>query len=306
MKDSLAIKSQLKNDFKIGIAIATYNSDKVIRRCLYPFKNQKFKVVIFDDASTDKTLEMARSIIPDLISINGDGSGWWGGGTASAVDKCFSMGCDFALMLNPDAIISAEDIKQMVDYTFKKSHLITAGLVVRDDDIDKLCWGGSKRINLFGFNLHINRYIYKKNFSVSNISSQPYETHEVHGRGVLISRSVYKMIGTLDWKEFPHYGADNDYSLRARSAGIKLTILPSVKVQLAASSSGMKIRSKPFSILRLYEVYKFLTFRKNGEYINVLWRLTRRHNTLITIIPSFLLHLIYIIFRKLSQNRLLI
>lgn len=306
MNDNLPIKAQLKNDFRIGIAIATYNSDRVIKRCLSSLKNQKFKVVIFDDASTDKTLEIAKSVIPDLIIIKGDGSGWWGGGTARAVDKCFSMGCEFALMLNPDAIISDEDIKQMVDYTFKESHLITAGLVVRDDDIRKLCWGGSKRINLFGFAMHTNRYIYKKNFDVLDIDPKPYETHEVHGRGVLISRSVYKMIGTLDWKEFPHYGADNDYSLRAQSEGIKLMILPSVKVRLVASSSGMKLQSKPFSIPRLYEIYKFLTNRKNGEYIYVLWRLTRRHSPLIAIIPIFLFHIIYIIFRKLSQNRLLI
>jgi GT2 family glycosyltransferase len=306
MNDSLPIKVQLKNDFIIGIAIATYNSDKVIRRCLNSFKDQKFKVVIFDDASTDKTLEIASSVIPNLIVLNGDGSAWWGGGTARAVDKCFSIGCEFVLMLNPDAIISAEDINKMVEYTFNKSHLITAGLVVRDDDIKKLCWGGSRRINLPGFAMHINKYIYKKNFNVQDIGQQPYETHEVHGRGVLISRSVYKMIGTLDWKEFPHYGADNDYSLRAKSAGIKLMILPAVKVRLVASSSGMKLQSKPFSIPRLCEVYKFLTNRKNGEFIYVLWRLTRRHTPLIAIIPSFLINLIYIIFRKLSQNRLLI
>ena len=160
MNDSLPIKVQLKNDFIIGIAIATYNSDKVIRRCLNSFKDQKFKVVIFDDASTDKTLEIASSVIPNLIVLNGDGSAWWGGGTARAVDKCFSIGCEFVLMLNPDAIISAEDINKMVEYTFNKSHLITAGLVVRDDDIKKLCWGGSRRINLPGFAMHINKYIY--------------------------------------------------------------------------------------------------------------------------------------------------
>ena len=306
MNNNSLIKAPLITDFRIGIAIATHNSDKVIGRCLTNLKNQKFKVVIFDDASTDKTLNIARDIIPDVFVLNGDGFGWWGGGTARAVDKCFSIGCDFVLMLNPDTIISTKDINSMIDYTSNNSNLITAGLVVRDDDNEKLAWGGSKRIKIMGNPMCIGRYIYSVNSNVSNVATRPYETDEVHGRGVLISRSVYNTIGTLDWREFPHYGADNDYSLRAQSAGIKLVILPKVKVRLVTENSGMKLQSTPFSILRFREVYNYLTKRKNGEYITVLWRLTRRHCSWIIVVPSYLLILIYIILRKLSQSRLLI
>ena len=58
--------------------------------------------------------------------------------------------------------------------------------------------GGSKLV-MPKLKLLISKYIYKK-FEVSKVSPKPYETHEVHGRGVMISRSVYNMIGTLDWK----------------------------------------------------------------------------------------------------------
>ena len=88
-------------------------------------------------------------------------------------------------------------------------------------------------------------------------------------------------------EKFPHYGADNDYSLRALSAGIKLMILPSVKVRLVENNSGMKLQSNPFSLKRIYEVFKFLTRRKNGEYLFVLWKLNIRHTPLIFVIPSF-------------------
>ena len=118
------------------------------------------------------------------------------------------------------------------------------------------------------------------------------------------SKSVYKIIGTLDFKKFPHYGADNDYSMRAKSAGIKLMILPKVKICLLTENSGMKLKSKPFSFYRIKEVYNFLMKRKNGEYISVLWHLHCRHISPILIIPSFLINLIYITFRKLSQTRL--
>ena len=305
MKTLRPLNSALIDSNKIGIAISTYNSEKVIKRCLLGLKNQNYKFVIFDDASTDETINEAKKIIPNLVLLNGDGSSWWGGGTARAVDKCFSLGCDFVLMLNPDAIISSEDIKLMADYTSRESNLITAALVVGDDNNNKLLWGGSK-LMMPKLKLLISKYIYKKNSEVSKVSPKPYETHEVHGRGVMISRSVYNMIGTLDWKKFPHYGADNDYSLRALSAGIKLMILPSVKVRLAENNSGMKLQSNPFSLLRIYEVFKFLTRRKNGEYLFVLWKLNIRHTPLIFVIPSFFLSLVYVTFRKLSQSKLLI
>ena len=147
------------SDLKIGIAIATYNSDRVIGRCLFNLKDQKYVIVIFDDASTDETLDVAQAIIPDAVVLKGDGSAWWGGGTAQAVDKCFSMGCDFVLMLNPDSIISAEGIERLVECASKDPRLIAAGLVVRDDDESKVFWGGSMRVKMPGIPVYTNRYI---------------------------------------------------------------------------------------------------------------------------------------------------
>jgi len=304
MKNKSTLNKPLLNNFKIGIAISTYNSAKVIRKSLSVLKNQNYKIVVFDDLSQDNTLKIAKSIIPDLEVIKGNGSGWWGGGTAKAVDKCFSLGCDFVLMLNPDTIIHPKDISHLVDYTSKNSRIISTGLIVRYDDKKKLFWGGSVQIKSMGIPIYASRYIYRKNFDVTKISSKPYQTDEVYGRGVLVSKSVYKIIGTLDWRKFPHYGADNDYSMRAKSAGIKLIILPKVKINLLTENSGMKLKSKPFSFCRIKEVYNFLMKRKNGEYISVLWRLHCRHISPILVIPSFLINLIYITFRKLSQSRL--
>ena len=171
--------------------------------------------------------------------------------------------------------------------------------MVRDNDKNNIFWGGSRRLKIPGLPVYYNKYIYRKNTSISGISMVPYKTDEVHGRGVLVSRSVYNSIGTLDWKRFPHYGADNDYSLRALSAGISLVILPDVKVRLAVDNSGMKMHSKAMSLSRFIELYYYLTKRKNGDYIRVLWRLSCRHTGWIAVIPTFLFNMLYVIYRKL-------
>jgi len=44
------------------------------------------------------------------------------------------------------------------------------------------------------------------------------------GRGVLIPRSVFNVVGLYDEKKFPHYAADMDFSVRAENAGYKLFV----------------------------------------------------------------------------------
>ena len=289
----------MNSNYKIGIAIATHNSEAVIGRCLSNLSGREYTIVLFDDASTDRTLDIAKDVRPDVIVLAGDGNAWWAGGTARAVNKCFSLGCDFVLMLNPDAIISDQGVDRLVDYTSERQNVIAAGIVVRDDMEENIFWGGSKRVKLPGIPVYTNKYIFRKNTAMLNLDATPYATDEVHGRGVLISRQIYNKIGTLDWEEFPHYGADNDYSMRAISAGVDMAILPEVTVRLVVGNSGMELKSKTMSWSRILEVYNFLTKRKNGEYIRVLWRLNRRHTPWPGVVPSFLFNLIYVVFKKL-------
>ena len=287
--------------YKVGIAIAVHNSENVIRQCLSEIKDSGHTFVIFDDASTDNTISVAKSIIPEIIVLKGDGNSWWAGGTAKAVDKCFSLGCDFVLMLNPDTLINPTDIEVLVRFLLLNKKTIVTGIIVPDDNHNKLFWGGSHRIVLGKF-VHANKYIYKTNTSVDNIANGDYATDEVHGRGVLVSREVYDFIGTLDCQEFPHYGADNDYSLRARAAGIAMRIVPSVKIRLIVDNSGMYLRSKPFSYSRLVDVYKYFVDRKHGEFVKTSWRLTKRHVPLLSVVPTFIFSIMYIMYRKLSQK----
>ena len=99
---------------KVGIAIAAHNAEKIIGRCLSGLIDGQYTVVLFDDASIDRTIDIAQSMISNIVILNGDGSAWWGGGTAQAVDKCFSMGCDFVLMLNPDSIVTDGELSMLL------------------------------------------------------------------------------------------------------------------------------------------------------------------------------------------------
>ena len=52
----------MKNNL-ISILITNYNKDKFLTKCLYSIKNQNYnnyEVIIFDDCSTDNSLNIIR------------------------------------------------------------------------------------------------------------------------------------------------------------------------------------------------------------------------------------------------------
>lgn len=287
---------------QVGIAIAAHNSSEHISTCLRDFEGYDFHVVLFDDGSTDGTTEAAMNIRPDITVIEGDGSAWWTGGTEVAMKECFRMGCSFVLLLNPDTRIGGEAVLALVNYAQRNPRTIAASLVVNNDDVDSVAWAGSRRFRIPYTPIYTAKYIAKRGTKVAALGDKPYRSDEAHGRGVLITRSVYDEIGPLDYLLFPQYGGDVDYSIRARNAGIAIDIVPEVKTRLVVENSGMASRTMPWSWGRVREVACALESRKTGEVRRVLWHLNRKHYPLYIAMPSFLFGLGLILFRRMAQQ----
>jgi GT2 family glycosyltransferase len=286
-------------DTRVGIAVATFNSRSFIGGCLEGFDRAEFRVVLFDDASQDDTVEVARQACPGLVVIEGDGDQWWAGGTRAAVDTCFEMGCDHVVMLNPDVLLAAEDILEMVEYANGHPRTIVAALVVEHERSERIAWAGSHFKKLPLLPIYTSRYVKKPGGSAAELGSSPYSVDEVHGRGVVISRQIYQELGALDSEVFPHYGADNDYSLRAREKGIELVIMPSVRAQVHMDNTGMEMHQGRDIAERVRRVRDYLTERKHGDALRVWWKLMRRHVPAHAVVPSFLFNISLNIARRL-------
>lgn len=288
-------------DAAVGIAIAVHDASACIEACLRELGDESLRIVLFDDGSRDGTREIARRVRPDIHVKEGSGDAWFGGGTAAAVDACFGLGCDYVVMLNPDTLISGEDVRRLVEYAAEHPRTIVAALVVEQGREDVIAWAGSRQVRLWPLPIYTQRYVRKRGSAVSSVGSEPYEVDEAHARAVVVSREVYEEIGTLDWKTFPHYGSDSDYSLRARARGIRIVVLPAVRARLAVDNSGMAFRSRRWSRERLREIRDYLTRQKNGDALRVLWRLHRRHLPRHAVIPSYLFNLALGVVRRAAR-----
>ncbi len=271
----------------IGVAIATFNSSAVIRACLLSLGSTTLHVVIFDDGSTDDTVAIARSAYPSVEILHGDGSNWWAGGTRRAVEHVLAAGCDYVVMLNPDVQIDGRDIQTLVKFVENDPMVIAAPLVVDQERPDQVAWAGSKFGKLRFLPIFTSSYVQKRGSATGSLGDTPYEVDEAHGRGVVLSRALIDHIGMLDSVAFPHYGADNDYSLRARSKGVRIVVLPTIHARLEVRNSGMEHGSGALLEERLRGIHDYLFERKHGDALRVWWKLLNRHVPRYAVVPSF-------------------
>ncbi len=268
------------NTNKIGIAITSHNNISQLKHCLDALsliKNISIHVEIIDDGSTDGTYEIVINNYPAFHISKGTGQLWWTGGTNAALKKCIENGCAYILLVNADVIVTENALRQLYDTAEKTYPSVVASVAVRADDPEKIWWAGSTWEKLIrGLPIWTSRYLYKNGTSINNLPDTFYETSEAHGRGVLFPREVFEKVGLFDEKNFPHYGADADFSFRVREQWYKIFVEPHAIVLLDIFNTGLQnIQHNKESALQEY--LNYLLKRKNGEALRVWWHLTKKH-----------------------------
>jgi len=118
----------------VSIGIPTYNSEKTIEKCLDSIKNQSYsniEVIIIDNFSSDKTLEIASRHNAKIIKIKASRS------------KARNIGIDqssgyFVLCIDSDMELTKNVVKTCVD-AFKQNEKI-GGIVIPERSIGNNFW----------------------------------------------------------------------------------------------------------------------------------------------------------------------
>lgn len=94
----------------VTVVVVSYNSAAVIEACLAPLAGAK-AVIVVDNASGDESRERVRHVRPDAeIILNAHNPGY-----GSAVNQGFArVRTPYALLINPDAVLSADAVAAMV------------------------------------------------------------------------------------------------------------------------------------------------------------------------------------------------
>ena len=119
----------------LTIIVLTYNSEHIVKRCLDNLNFEKYKVVVVDNASKDGTVELVRKNFPKAEIIQLEKNGGYGRGNNVALRQ---VKTEFALVLNPDAVIFEKDIEIVLDEMRANQKVAIAGPIMFERDPIKL------------------------------------------------------------------------------------------------------------------------------------------------------------------------
>ena len=229
---------------KIYIVIAVFNRLKFTKDCLESLQKQSyrnFQVIVVDDGSTDGTYQYLKENYPEIMILQGDGNLWWTGATNLGVKKALELSSspdDYILTLNNDLIVADDYLAQLIHVSIQQKPCIVGSVSVNINNESKVVFAGLK------WNKITAKYSKPKEFTNCYNKLQSHnlfiQSDLLPGRGTLIPIDLFKQIGLFDEKNFPHYAADDDFSLRGRKSGLKLLVATNAVVKSHVEESGLK------------------------------------------------------------------
>ena len=217
----------------------------------------KIKIVIIDDGSSDGTRDYIERNFPNIVVLYGDGSLFWGGAINYGVEyvkKNSKNYNDWLLIINNDAILSPNTIFELVESAKQKSSSCLVGaLSVNLKDKKTILKSGTI---VESWLLNKTRHIYDGlNLKELPKKEKMIKVDFLTGRCLLHPMSIFNKLDNYDSKNFPHYGADDEFSIRAINFGFDCYVCLSSIVFLDISDN----QQYPLIFKRLY----FILFDKN-------------------------------------------
>lgn len=250
----------------IFIIIPVYNRKQTTLECLHSLHQQTYcdyHITIVDDGSTDGTANAIYIQYPLITILHGDGNLWWAGAMHKGITYVLQKATkdDYVLGINDDVIVEPDYLSQLLIASKENNNAV----------VGSLCKDVRDRKKIFDAGITIQWKPYKYGQVTYNPQKRYTKSIDtVSGRGVLIPISVIKWVGNVAQNALPHYGADYEYGLRIKFAGIPLVIANKAIVYLKNELTGFRPTKK---ILSYAEIWKKLFSIRSPANIFVHLRL---------------------------------
>lgn len=190
-----------------AILLTVHNRKEKTLRCLDTLFSQKipqsykFDVFLTDDGCTDGTPDIIIDKYPEVHIIKGDGNLFWNRGMYKAWEAAATeQDYDYYLWLNDDTTLLSGTLSALLNEAEECLGSVIVGPTHSSSDLKKLSYSG----HFSGRLIYPNGYL------------QPCETF--HGNIVLIPRTIFHLLGNLDWT-YRHAIGDFDYGWMVTRSG---------------------------------------------------------------------------------------
>lgn len=241
-------------------------------------------VFLTDDGCTDGTPEAVTRQYPEVKIIKGDGSLFWNRGMIAAWNAALQTDPNHYLLLNDDTFLLPEALSSLIKTSIQNSdNAIVVGSCHATDDENRLTYGGRD----------------EKFRLIDPTTENTAKAITFNANIVLVPRSVFKQLGTLD-PIFHHSLGDFDYGLRATKHGIAITLAPGYAGacdthpnidKWADPSKPLRERWKHFMSPTGANPFEFFKFK-------------RRHKGIVAACFTFCSNFVHVLFPSLWSKKL--
>jgi hypothetical protein len=229
---------------KVSIVIVTWNSQEDIEQCLESVDLLENEVIVVDNHSEDRTVEIIREKFPRVKIIrNLENSGY-----AHANNQGMRLsGGDYILLLNPDTIILNNAIKRLANLLDKRDEIgaVAPQLLSLDGRIQPSCREFPCLYNIFTDITGFSRLARRKSKWQMGYFDHKYsrEVDQPMTSCLLIRREIIDKIGFMD-ERYPFYMNDVDFLWRIKKGGYKVYFLSDARVIHKKGASTDKCKDK--------------------------------------------------------------
>lgn len=227
------------NDSSLAIILLNWNGYEFTKACLESLKlvdYPDFEVIVVDNGSTDGSLRKLKECFTKVIYLTSSENLGFTGGNNLGIRYALKRGFQNVLLLNNDTIVDRDFVKPLITHLQTTPSCAAVQPLIYYLHDQKELWNAGGR--------------YKKWLGKSETSyvikdpEDPYATDWITGCAFMIKSSVIKKVGLLDPAYFAYY-EDVDWSLRIKTAGMELAVVPqSVIYHEAGASSKSKVAGK--------------------------------------------------------------
>lgn len=141
---------EIKNTPLVTVGLPVYNTEKYLAFCIQSIllqTYQNFEIIITDDGSTDKSLEIAKSFLDDRIKIYSDGTNR---GISHRLNQQINLAKGkYFVRMDSDDIMFPERLEKQISYLENNSciEVVGSSIVVVDNENKIIAFREAKKID---------------------------------------------------------------------------------------------------------------------------------------------------------------
>ena len=246
-----------------------WDQTQICLRDLQRSSYKNLKVIVVDHGLTDETARGLKDF-PSCTRIAAESTLWWTGATNIGIRSALEQGAQYIMLLNNDCYVAADTVARLIDLFDETTLQVIAPLQISAHTGEVLA-GRITTCFTLGFPTVA---LPGKTSLLGDLSGLVATNLIIGGRGVVVPRAVFSAVGLFDEANLPHYGADHDFYLRCRQAGIPMAIAPAATVAMDETRTTV---SRNLGSMTLGEFFRSFKDPRSHRNLSVLRTLFSRY-----------------------------